>query len=134
MQNDWSNSFGFVAIILRFFTITGKHATLKMLMLTVVVSVYKSFFIIMGLFLLILTYALVGNILFGTVRSSPLSPFFSVFNAFNTLRILDSFPISLSLDLWGMQVHGRDSSVSQLPDDRERHHDAVSHCDRGGLE
>ena len=49
LQNDLSHSFGFVVIILRFFTITGKHATLKMLMLTVVVSVYKSFFIIMGI-------------------------------------------------------------------------------------
>uniref|UniRef100_T1INA8 Ion transport domain-containing protein n=1 Tax=Strigamia maritima TaxID=126957 RepID=T1INA8_STRMM len=68
MMNDFSNSFGFVVIILRFFTITGKHATLKMLMLTVVVSVYKSFFIIMGMFLLILFYALAGVILFGTVK------------------------------------------------------------------
>ncbi|CAG0914974.1 unnamed protein product [Notodromas monacha] len=65
---DISHSFGFVVIILRFFTITGKHATLRMLMLTVVVSVYKSFFIIMGLFLLILTYGLIGNILFGNIR------------------------------------------------------------------
>src|SRR5690606_4676185 len=48
--------------------ITGKHATLKMLMLTVAVSVYKSFFIIMGLFLLILCYALAGVILFGSVK------------------------------------------------------------------
>ena len=81
-----------MAIILRFFTITGKHATLKMLMLTVVVSVYKSFFIIcgnvlidnwlliveevificylliLGMFLLIFVYALTGCILFGTVK------------------------------------------------------------------
>lgn len=46
MMDDFSNSFGFVVVILRFFTITGKHATLKMLMLTVAVSVYKSFFIV----------------------------------------------------------------------------------------
>lgn len=39
-----------------------------MLMLTVVVSVYKSFFIIMGMFLLILFYALTGVLLFGTVK------------------------------------------------------------------
>lgn len=44
LMDDFSNSFGFVVVILRFFTITGKHATLKMLMLTVAVSVYKSFF------------------------------------------------------------------------------------------
>ncbi|EEC06683.1 voltage-gated ion channel, putative, partial [Ixodes scapularis] len=68
IPNDFSNSFGFVVVILRFFTITGKHATLKMLMLTVVVSVYKSFFIIMGMFLLIFFYALTGVILFGNVK------------------------------------------------------------------
>ncbi|GAB6021165.1 hypothetical protein CHUAL_003795 [Chamberlinius hualienensis] len=68
MMDEVSNSFGYVVIILRFFTITGKHATLKMLMLTVVVSVYKSFFIIMGMFLLILFYALGGVVLFGTVK------------------------------------------------------------------
>lgn len=68
LRNDFSHSFGFAVVIFRFFTITGKHATLKMLMLTVVVSVYKSFFIIMGMFLLILFYALTGVILFGTVK------------------------------------------------------------------
>jgi hypothetical protein len=59
---------GYVVIILRFFTITGKHATLKMLMQTVFVSMYKSFFIIMGMFLLITCYALAGVILFGSVK------------------------------------------------------------------
>ena len=68
VQNNYTNSLGFICIILRFFTITGKHATLKMLMLTVVVSVYKSFFIIMGMFLLLLSYAFAGTILFGTVK------------------------------------------------------------------
>ncbi|RWS10179.1 sodium leak channel non-selective protein-like protein [Dinothrombium tinctorium] len=68
LMNEVSYSFGFVVAILRFFTITGKHATLKMLMLTVAVSVYKSFFIIMGMFLLIFFYALMGVILFGTVK------------------------------------------------------------------
>lgn len=66
LRDERSNAFGFIVVILRFFTITGKHATLKMLMLTVAVSVYKSFFIIMGLFLLILCYALIGVILFGS--------------------------------------------------------------------
>ena len=37
-------------------------------MLTVVVSVYKSFFIIMGMFLLIFFYACTGVILFGNVK------------------------------------------------------------------
>ncbi|ODN05809.1 Sodium leak channel non-selective protein [Orchesella cincta] len=71
MSERWSDmklTFGYSVIILRFFTITGKHATLKMLMLTVVVSVYKSFFIIMGMFLLIVFYAFAGVILFGTVK------------------------------------------------------------------
>ena len=45
----------------RFCTITGKHATLKMLMQTVFVSMYKSFFIIMGMALLITCYSLVGQ-------------------------------------------------------------------------
>ncbi len=39
-----------------------------MLMQTVFVSMYKSFFIIMGMFLLITCYALVGVILFGSVK------------------------------------------------------------------
>ena len=66
--NDLSNSFGFIVVVLRFFTITGKHATLQMLMLTVVVSVYKSFFIILGLFVLVLFYSLMGVQLFGSVK------------------------------------------------------------------
>lgn len=66
--NDLSNTFGFIVVILRFFTITGKHATLQMLMLTVVVSVYKSFFIILGLFVLVLFYSLMGVQLFGSVK------------------------------------------------------------------
>ncbi|KAK3094316.1 hypothetical protein FSP39_000242 [Pinctada imbricata] len=68
LGNDTSYSFGFVVIVLRFFTMAGKHATLKMLMLTVVMSVLKSFFIIMGMFLLMLFYAFSGVILFGTVK------------------------------------------------------------------
>lgn len=57
-----------MVVVLRFFTITGKHTTLKMLMLTVGVSVCKSFFIIFGMFLLVFFYALAGTILFGTVK------------------------------------------------------------------
>lgn len=67
-QNDLTYFVGFMVVILRFFTITGKHATLKMLMLTVGVSVCKSFFIIFGMFLLVFFYALAGTILFGTVK------------------------------------------------------------------
>ena len=60
--------FGYSSIILRFLTITGKHATLSMLMQTVGVSVYKSFFIIMSMFILIMCYALIGVILFGNLK------------------------------------------------------------------
>ncbi|XP_071140116.1 sodium leak channel NALCN-like isoform X2 [Mytilus edulis] len=67
-NNEKINQFGFTVIVLRFFTITGKHATLKMLMQTVLMSVFKSFFIIMGMFLLMLFYAYMGVILFGTVK------------------------------------------------------------------
>ncbi|CAF0718540.1 unnamed protein product [Brachionus calyciflorus] len=66
---ELSNSFGFGVIVLRFFTIAGKHATLKMLMLTIIVSFFKSFFIIVGMFLLMLVYAFSGVILFGCVKS-----------------------------------------------------------------
>ncbi|XP_030767372.1 sodium leak channel non-selective protein isoform X2 [Sitophilus oryzae] len=67
-KNDLTYFIGFMVVVLRFFTITGKHATLKMLMLTVGVSVCKSFFIIFGMFLLVFFYALAGTILFGTVK------------------------------------------------------------------
>ncbi|CAG5021946.1 unnamed protein product [Parnassius apollo] len=68
LKNDLSYFVGFMVAILRFFTITGKHTTLKMLMLTVGVSVCKSFFIIFGMFLLVFFYALAGTIVFGNVK------------------------------------------------------------------
>merc|ERR1719282_966986 len=67
-QSEFIIIFGYMSIILRFLTITGKHATLSMLMQTVAVSVYKSFFIIMSMFILIMCYALVGVILFGNLK------------------------------------------------------------------
>ncbi|ETE66402.1 Sodium leak channel non-selective protein, partial [Ophiophagus hannah] len=57
-------SLGVIWVILHF-AIT---VTLKMLLLTVVVSMYKSFFIIVGMFLLLLCYAFAGVVLFGTVK------------------------------------------------------------------
>jgi len=48
--------------------LTPLQATLKMLMLTVVESMWKSFFLIIGMFLLMLFYAYAGVLLFGTVR------------------------------------------------------------------
>ncbi|XP_078664203.1 sodium leak channel NALCN-like isoform X2 [Branchiostoma floridae x Branchiostoma belcheri] len=68
LQDEYSNTMGAVVIMLRFFSITGKHATLKMLLLTVVVSMLKSFFIIAGMFLLMLSYSLAGVVLFGSVK------------------------------------------------------------------
>uniref|UniRef100_A0A8C4QUY6 Ion transport domain-containing protein n=1 Tax=Eptatretus burgeri TaxID=7764 RepID=A0A8C4QUY6_EPTBU len=68
LQNEYSYMMGACIIVFRFFSICGKHATLKMLLLTVVVSMYKSFFIIVGMFLLLLCYAFAGVVLFGTVK------------------------------------------------------------------
>ncbi|XP_033103798.1 sodium leak channel non-selective protein-like isoform X2 [Anneissia japonica] len=65
-QNTYT--IGYVIIVFRFFTITGKHPTLKMLMMTIVVSMVKSFFIIAGLFLLMTAYAFAGVVLFGKVK------------------------------------------------------------------
>ncbi|XP_016408953.1 sodium leak channel non-selective protein-like [Sinocyclocheilus rhinocerous] len=66
--NAYTYMMGTCVIVFRFFTICGKHVTLKMLLLTVVVSMYKSFFIIVGMFLLLLCYAFAGVVLFGTVK------------------------------------------------------------------
>uniref|UniRef100_A0A1I8F992 Ion_trans domain-containing protein n=1 Tax=Macrostomum lignano TaxID=282301 RepID=A0A1I8F992_9PLAT len=60
--------FGWFVVVFRLFTLAGKHPTLKMLMLTVLMSTFKSFFIILGMFLLLLVYALSGVILFGNVK------------------------------------------------------------------
>ncbi|TSU62977.1 Sodium leak channel non-selective protein [Bagarius yarrelli] len=68
LLNAYTYMMGTCVIVLRFFTICGKHVTLKMLLLTVVVSMYKSFFIIVGMFLLLLCYAFAGVVLFGTVK------------------------------------------------------------------
>ena len=46
----------------------GKHSTLTMLIQTVIMSIYKSFFIISLMFLMITVYSLAGNILFGNIK------------------------------------------------------------------
>lgn len=58
-------------MLLKFMTFEFRNikATLKMLMLTIIVSFFKSFFIIVGMFLLMLVYAFAGVILFGCVKS-----------------------------------------------------------------
>uniref|UniRef100_A0A0X3PIX2 Sodium leak channel non-selective protein n=5 Tax=Schistocephalus solidus TaxID=70667 RepID=A0A0X3PIX2_SCHSO len=63
-----SNNFGWTVQMLRFLTIAGKHVTLKMLMLTVVMSMYKSLFILTSMVVLMLVYALMGVVLFGSVK------------------------------------------------------------------
>ncbi|MBN3307631.1 NALCN protein, partial [Amia calva] len=68
LLNEYTYMMGACIIVFRFFSICGKHVTLKMLLLTVVVSMYKSFFIIVGMFLLLLCYAFAGVVLFGTVK------------------------------------------------------------------
>ncbi|KIH50840.1 hypothetical protein ANCDUO_19078 [Ancylostoma duodenale] len=57
-----------MVVILRFFTIAGRKSTLKMLMLTVLMSMVRSLFIIAAMFLLVLFYAYTGVILFGMVK------------------------------------------------------------------
>lgn len=59
---------GVVIIIFRFLSLSGKHDTLKMLMLTVYMSLVKSFYIIFVWLLVIMSYAIIGVILFGTVK------------------------------------------------------------------
>ena len=75
-------TFGYMVVIFRFFTIAGnfswffnlstpllgRRSTLKMLMLTVVMSMVRSLFIIAAMFLLVLFYAYTGVILFGMVK------------------------------------------------------------------
>jgi len=61
-------TFGYIVVIMRFFTITGRKSTLKMLMLTVFMSMVRSLFIITAMFLLVLFYAYAGVILFGMVK------------------------------------------------------------------
>nr|VZI50442.1 unnamed protein product [Spirometra erinaceieuropaei] len=63
-----SNNFGWTVQMLRFLTIAGKHVTLKMLMLTVIMSMYKSLFILTSMVVLMLVYALMGVVLFGSVK------------------------------------------------------------------
>lgn len=59
---------GVVVILFRFLSLSGKHDTLKMLMMTVFMSLVRSFYIIFVLVLIIMSYALIGVILFGTVK------------------------------------------------------------------
>ncbi|XP_028403824.1 sodium leak channel non-selective protein-like [Dendronephthya gigantea] len=59
---------GVAIILFRFLSLSGKHDTLKMLMMTVLMSLVKSFYIIFVLVLIIMSYAMIGVIVFGTVK------------------------------------------------------------------
>ena len=63
-----SRQFGVAVFILRFVSLSGKHNILRMLMLTVVISLTKSFFTIGVLVCIMFCYAFVGVILFGSVK------------------------------------------------------------------
>ena len=63
-----SKQFGVAVFILRFVSLSGKHNSLRMLMLTVVISLTKSFYTIAVLFCIMLCYAFVGVIMFGSVK------------------------------------------------------------------
>ena len=65
---NYSKQFGVAVFILRFVSLSGKHNILRMLMLTVVISLVKSFFTIAVLVCLIFCYAFVGVIVFGSVK------------------------------------------------------------------
>uniref|UniRef100_A0AC35TIY1 Sodium leak channel non-selective protein n=1 Tax=Rhabditophanes sp. KR3021 TaxID=114890 RepID=A0AC35TIY1_9BILA len=67
-SKKFTYTFGYIVVIARFFTIAGRKSTLKMLMLTVVMSMVRSLFIIAAMFLLVLFYAYTGVILFGMVK------------------------------------------------------------------
>ncbi|CAJ0583564.1 unnamed protein product, partial [Mesorhabditis spiculigera] len=63
-ETEWrrfSYTFGYIVVILRFFTIAGRKSTLKMLMQTVLMSMVRSMFIIAAMFLLVLFYAYTAN-------------------------------------------------------------------------
>ena len=98
-----STVFGMVIILFRFLTLSGKHDTLKMLMLTVVMSLVKSFFIIAVLVVLMFSYALAGVILFGTVKyGEVLNRHANFQTSFNAMLLL--FRITTGED-WNKVMH-----------------------------
>lgn len=95
--------FGMVIILFRFLTLSGKHDTLKMLMLTVVMSLLKSFYIIAVLILVMITYSLAGVILFGTVKyGEALNRHANFQTSFNAMTLL--FRITTGED-WNKIMH-----------------------------
>lgn len=95
--------FGVVIIVFRFLTLSGKHNTLKMLMLTVVMSLVKSFFTIAVLVILMMCYSLAGVILFGSVKyGEAINRYANFQTSFNAMMIL--FRITTGED-WNKVMH-----------------------------
>ena len=95
--------FGMVIILFRFLTLSGRHDTLKMLMLTVVMSLVKSFFIIAVLIVIMISYSLAGVILFGTVKyGEALNRHANFKTSFNAMILL--FRITTGED-WNKIMH-----------------------------
>ena len=59
---------GVVLIIFRLFTLAGKIESIRMIILTLGMSLYKSFYTISVLFVIMWCYALIGVIMFGSTR------------------------------------------------------------------
>ncbi|XP_047127519.1 sodium leak channel NALCN [Hydra vulgaris] len=66
--HDEAKQFGVVIFILRFLSFSGKSNDLRMLMLTVVMSLTKCFFTIGVMLMIMACYAFVGVILFGNIK------------------------------------------------------------------
>ena len=63
-----------------------------MLMLTIIVSFFKSFFIILGMILLMLVYAFAGVLLFGCVKSGhDLGRYINIFLIFLKIQLFIYF-------------------------------------------
>ncbi|EDO45174.1 predicted protein, partial [Nematostella vectensis] len=98
-----STIFGVVIIIFRFLTLSGKHDMLKMLMLTVVMSLVKSFFTIAVLVILMMCYSLMGVILFGTVKyGEAINRYANFGTSFNAMILL--FRVTTGED-WNKIMH-----------------------------
>ena len=94
---------GVALIILRLFTLVGKINFLKMIMLTLSMSLFKSFYTISVLVVLMMCYALVGVIMFGSVRFGlHLNRHASFRTSFSAMLLL--FRITTGED-WNLLMH-----------------------------
>ena len=63
-----SRMFGTIIFLVRFITLSFKHSALRMLMLTIVMGMVKSFFTFCVLVFILMTYGYLGVVFFGTVK------------------------------------------------------------------